>query len=38
MIEGAASDFTEILRNQLRRNGIRFRYEIVRHEYRPWGL
>jgi hypothetical protein len=36
MIEGKATAFTEMLKNQLRRNGIRFRYLAVRGEYRPW--
>lgn len=35
-IEGQSDDFTETLRNQLRRNGIRFRYESIDGAYRPW--
>ncbi|HLY56692.1 MAG TPA: hypothetical protein VKS60_14100 [Stellaceae bacterium] len=35
-ITGPADAFTEILRNQLRRNGIRFRFEAVEGVYRPW--
>jgi acetyltransferase-like isoleucine patch superfamily enzyme len=35
-VEGRATDFTETLRNQLRRNGIRFRFVAEEGEYRPW--
>lgn len=35
-ISGPATSFTEILKNQLRRNGIRFRYIAIEGEYRPW--
>ena len=35
-IEGRANAFTEILKNQLRRNGIRFRYLVERGVYSPW--
>lgn len=36
IITGPATEFTEILKNQLRRNGIRFRHTAVDGEYRPW--
>ena len=35
-IEGAATDFTEILKNQLRRNGIRFRFCVKGAAYERW--
>lgn len=35
-ISGIASDDTESLKNQLRRVGIRFKYEVVDGEYKPW--
>ena len=35
-LTGHADRFSEILRNQLRRYGIRFRYEVVDAAYRPW--
>lgn len=35
-IEGRASRFTETLRNQLRRNGVRFRYLPDKGDYAPW--
>jgi len=35
-IEGAVSERTETARNQLRRHGIRFRYEVADGVYRPW--
>lgn len=35
-VEGRATEFTEILRNQLRRNGIRFRVLAEKGEYAPW--
>lgn len=35
-IDGPATDFSETLRNQLRRNGIRFRYVVKKGEYAPW--
>lgn len=35
-VEGRATAFTEILRNQLRRNGIRFRVVPVNGSYEPW--
>ena len=35
-IEGCVTAFTEILKNQLRRNGIRFRYLAERGAYNPW--
>jgi acetyltransferase-like isoleucine patch superfamily enzyme len=35
-IEGPATDFTERLRAQLRRNGVRFRYKVERGGYVPW--
>ena len=35
-IEGEATDFTETLRNQLRRNGIRFRYCAIKGSYAKW--
>ena len=37
-IEGMASESTEIVKNQLRRNGIRFRYHAEEGEYKPWGF
>ena len=36
-IEGPMTGATEAVRNQLRRNGIRFRYAPVDGVYRPWG-
>lgn len=35
-IEGGATEFTEILRHQLRRNGIRFRYCAKGDSYSKW--
>lgn len=35
-IEGRATKFTETLRNQLRRNGIRFRFQPEGTDYAPW--
>jgi len=35
-VEGRATDFTELLRNQLRRNGIRFRVVAEQGAYVPW--
>lgn len=35
-IEGAVTPFSEILKNQLRRNGIRFRYRCVDGTYSRW--
>lgn len=35
-IEGRVTEFTEILKNQLRRNGIRFRYLAEGGIYSPW--
>jgi len=35
-IEGPATPSTEIVKNQLRRNGIRFRYYSKGKEYMPW--
>ena len=35
-VEGRATSFTEILRNQLRRNGIRFRVVAENGDYAPW--
>jgi hypothetical protein len=35
-IEGAATEFTEALLNELRRNGIRFRYYAKDGVYVPW--
>ncbi|MCC7049846.1 MAG: hypothetical protein IT562_24275 [Alphaproteobacteria bacterium] len=35
-VEGRATPFTELLRNQLRRSGIRFRFVAEEGEYRPW--
>jgi len=35
-IEGPASYESEVLKNQLRRNGIRFRYIVRGNEYVPW--
>jgi acetyltransferase-like isoleucine patch superfamily enzyme len=35
-IEGAVTDFSEVLRNQLRRNGIRFRYCAKGSAYEKW--
>lgn len=35
-IDGPASAFTERLRGQLRRNGIRFRYKVADGVYVPW--
>lgn len=35
-IEGPANVTTEIVKNQLRRNGIRFRYHTENGEYVPW--
>ena len=35
-IEGRATTFTETLRNQLRRNGVRFRYLPEKNVYAPW--
>lgn len=36
MIAGPVTDFSEIVKNQLRRNGIRFRYTAKGGEYVPW--
>jgi len=36
MITGKVTPFTEALKNQLRRNGIRFRYVAKGGEYVPW--
>lgn len=36
VVEGEADPATEKARNQLRRRGIRFRYEPVDGSYRPW--
>ncbi len=36
VIEGLTTPFTELLRNQLRRNGIRFRFFPKNGEYVPW--
>jgi acetyltransferase-like isoleucine patch superfamily enzyme len=36
VITGVVSQASEVARNQLRRRGIRFRYEAVDGEYRPW--
>ncbi|MFA6509946.1 MAG: hypothetical protein WCV62_05775 [Candidatus Peribacteraceae bacterium] len=36
IIEGPMTGATEAVRNQLRRNGIRFRYSPVDGMYRPW--
>ena len=35
-IEGRATKFTETLRNQLRRNGVRFRHLPEKNDYAPW--
>ncbi len=35
-IEGKVTPITEIVKNQLRRNGIRFRYTAKEGEYVPW--
>lgn len=35
-IKGPVTDFTEILKNQLRRNGIRFRYKPEKGRYVSW--
>ena len=35
-IHGPVTQKSERLRNQLRRHGIRFRYEAIDGEYRPW--
>ena len=35
-IEGSATEFSEILKNQLRRNGIRFRYLVENGAYTKW--
>jgi hypothetical protein len=35
-IEGAVSGSSEVLRHQLRRHGIRFRYRPDVEWYRPW--
>lgn len=35
-IQGSSNKSTEIARHQLRRHGIRFRYEILDGEYVPW--
>jgi acetyltransferase-like isoleucine patch superfamily enzyme len=35
-IEGRVTKFSETLRNQLRRNGIRFRYLPEKNDYVPW--
>jgi acetyltransferase-like isoleucine patch superfamily enzyme len=35
-INGPANDMSEILKNQLRRNGIRFRYKVENNKYVPW--
>ena len=36
MIIGPVTEVTEIFKNQLRRNGVRFRYIADGGEYRPW--
>ncbi len=35
-IEGRVTTFTEVLKNQLRRNGVRFRYLAKEGMYNPW--
>ena len=35
-IEGEASDYSEIVKDQLRRNGIRFRYKLNNNTYIKW--
>ena len=35
-IEGPVNDKTEAIKNQLRRNGIRFKFKAVNGEYVPW--
>lgn len=35
-IEGAATPFSELLKDQLRRNGIRFRFKVEGDSYVPW--
>lgn len=35
-VVGPVTPLTETLKNQLRRNGIRFRYTAIEGEYRPW--
>ncbi len=35
-VTGAATKASEMARNQLRRRGVRFRYEVVDGAYRPW--
>ena len=36
VITGSVTPFTEALKNQLRRNGIRFRYVAKEGRYVPW--
>ena len=36
-ITGEASPLSEKVRNQFRRHGIRFRYEVIDGHYQPWG-
>lgn len=36
VIDGPADEISEILKNQLRRNGIRFRYKVENNKYVPW--
>jgi len=36
VIKGSVTSFTEALKNQLRRHGIRFRYTAVNGEYKAW--
>lgn len=37
-ITGAANEFSALVKDQLRRNGIRFRYEIKNAQWHPWQL
>lgn len=36
VIDGQANEISEVMKNQLRRNGIRFRYKIENKKYVPW--
>ncbi|OGI12560.1 hypothetical protein A3K64_01490 [Candidatus Micrarchaeota archaeon RBG_16_36_9] len=36
VIDGYADEISEVMKNQLRRNGIRFRYKLENNKYVPW--
>ncbi len=36
VIEGEATERTELLKNQFRRRGVRFKYKVENGEYQPW--